>query len=337
MNNVKKPMKYCIAIGVAALLRVLCLVFAVWIFLSSPLGLFEDTNPYSVTTPLPEGQEHTLEHEGVVYTRNPNVHGVLLLGLQQQAYENSMVGPQADTVILLTINEETHDIYLYSIPRDLPCTVFTQDASGGIGFVDVGPLCNVYAVGGNPVIEDRPLDAGRFTTASLSHELFETEIVRFAGLDMDLIHILVDYMGGIEVPLTPEFAALTGTPPEQETVRIGGESAELYLRYRGESLEDGANLERMQRQQAFLSIFIEKIIYESLRDPQFAADIIEITEKFLITDMNLREMLHIGYKFITAESIDFTSMQGEMQGVEFHMDEAATEEYIRNLYYEPMP
>ncbi len=326
--------KWFLAAGLGWGVLLLGLVFLFWFLTQSTWRLFEDTNPYSVTFEQSEGG--SLVYEGTEYVRNPNVHGVLLLGLQQQALENSTVGPQADTVILLTLNEETKEMSLLSVSRDLQSTLFYPALEGGIAGYETGPLCNAYALGANPTLVNRPLDGGRFTTASLSHELFDTDIERFVGVDMISLRLVVDLLEGIEVPQTPEFAALTGSSENEETVRLNGEAAELYLRYRGESLEDGANLERMERQEIFLNILLTNIIEECKDSPVFALQMARVFNAYVTTDLSLREMIHIAYFFLTAESVSFDTMQGEMQGVDFYMDEADTEDYIRNLYYEPV-
>ncbi len=333
MNSKKKRM---LGIGAGVLILVLGCLVIVWFITSVISGLFENTNPYSVVQPPINEEQHYLEHEGVQYVRNPDVHGILLLGLQQQDIENPLISEQADTVILLTLNTKTKEVSMLSVPRDLPSTIFYQDVSGGVSHTGEGPLCNVYAIGGNPAFADRPLDAGRFTTASLGHELFDTNIDRFASVDMTAIRLVVDFLGGLELPLTPEFANLTGNSLDEETVFVNGEMAELYLRHRGESIEDGANLERMDRQEEFFKIMFDAVVDEAKSNPFFALQMVEIFQYYVETDLSFFEKLYVAYIMLTVESIEFDSMQGEMNANNFQMDEEATEEYIRNLYYEPV-
>ncbi len=328
--------KWLLGAGVAWFMMLLILGFLVWFFTSCDIGLFENENPNSVTQPPIDPAQLRLEHEGVQYALNPDVHGVLVMGLQQQELENPLVGPQADTIILLTMDEENNTVSLLSVPRDLVSTLFYPQVEGvEERYTEIGPLCNNYALGGNPEITGRPLDGGLFTTASLSHELLNTPIPRFVGVKMQVISDIADLLGGIEVPLTPVFAEQFQIPMA-ETVRIGGDSVEFYLRYRDQSLPDGGTAERAARQEAFLATMLDAVIVGCRESPKFIFWMFEIVFNNLTTDMSLREMVYVAYFVVMADEIEFNSLQGEMQSLGFNMDDEAMEDYIRELYYEPV-
>ncbi len=331
----KTEKKWFLATGIGWALLLFLVFFVFWFFTKSAVGLFKSENPHSVTQPPVNAAEYSVEYEGVEYVQNPDVVGILLLGLQQQAVENVLVGPQADTVVLLTINTETRSASLLSVPRNLYSTLFLPDVNGDVMVTQQGPLCNAYAFGGNPTVTNRPLDGGQFTAASLSHEMLEIPIERFAGVDMNVLRELVDLLGGIEVPLTPFFAEQFQIPMA-ETVRIGGDSLEFYLRYRDQSLPDGGVAERTERHIYFMKQLLHAVLVGCGDNPKFIYNMFDIVVSNMTTDLSLREMVYITALLMSDPEPQLSTLPSEKQedGTD-RMDEAAMHAYILDLYYEP--
>ncbi len=312
-------------------MAVTVIVFIVYsIFLSS---LFNKTNPYNVHNTPGVFTQYTLEHEGVLYERNNDVHGILLMGLQQQEPATESAPYQADTIYLMTINKKTDEIHLLNIPRELHSTLFFTGENGEIVSTAEGHICNVNAYA-NDSLSIEPLNGGLFTCASLSHELFDTQIERFISIDMDIVTDVVHLMGGIEVPITPFFAQQFQIPT-QDTVRVGDESLEFYLRYRDTSLPDGGLAERQERQRAFINAFIDEI-FTNFAEISFIEKMLDLLLPAIKTDLSLNETLYIVLKFYTASYITFDTLIGETKDSYFYMQEDAAKEYIRELYYVPV-
>ncbi len=316
----------------------LLLLFTLLLFLSSTIGVFSGDVPYSDTLNNQEFEQIT--HEGVLYERNEDVHGVLLLGLQQQTIDNIFVGPQADTIVLATINTKSNNISLLNVSRDLISTVFIPDVSGGIAYTDEDYICNVYSYGASPISPERITDGGYFTMASLSHELMDIPIDRFFAIDFDIVKVLLAYLFElsveIEVPLTPTFAEKFQITDGSETVFIGPDDVEFYLRFRDTSLPDGGNSERMQRQLDFLNLIIEGYIEVLAYDTHHIFNIYNFTKDMYTTNLNLREMAYLIIKFIFADDITFESLAGDMQENTFVKNETEMQNYILQHYYTPV-
>ncbi len=313
----------------------LTLAFLFWFFTSCTWGLFENTNPYSAVQPPIDAAQHRIEHEGVVYELNPDVQGILLLGVQQQVIDNPLVGPQADTIILITLNTKTGAVSLLPVPRDLHSTVFLQDVSGGVSHTQEDFLCNAYAYGTSPLFPERIMDGGNFTAASLSHELFDAPISRFAAVYMDAITEIVDILGGVEVNVTADFAEIAGVAAGERYL-LDGEMAEQYLRQRSATLMTGNNLDRMVRQREFFFALLDTVKQRIFENPFIAFDLYDTVSPHLTTDMSFREMVYMGYAFLTADEMDLMIMEGEMVDNVYVMDEEAMKSYIIEWYYRPV-
>ncbi len=334
MSKVEK--KWIVVVAVSWAMVVLFLLGLFSFLTKCTMGLFNNENPYSVIQPPVDKASYTVEHSGTTYVQNSDVVGILLLGLQQQDTTNAFVGPQADTIVLLTINTDSRQVSFVSVPRDIISSLFYKNTLDDTIFMEEGPLCNAYSLGGNPQTTSVTTDGGYFTAASLSHELLEIPIQRFAGIDMVVVRELVDLLGGIEVPLTPFFAEAFQIPMA-DTVRVGGDSLEFYLRYRDHSLPDGGAAERLERQKIFMEKLLHAVLVGCSESPKFVLQMFDIVISNMVTDLHVREMVYITYLLMmSTEDWQIHTLPTEVQNGERTIEENAMEEYILNLYYEPV-
>ena len=163
-------------------------------------------------------------------------------------------GARSDTTLLVHIYEGRKSALAVSIPRDSYVTIpYCKTSNGG----SIGPWTtkfnSAFAFGG-PICTIKTIEA---TTG--------VRVDRFVVLDFNAFKQVVDAVGGVQVCLTtpvydPYIHGVGGSglnlPAGVSTVT--GQQALQFVRAR-ESLGDGSDISRIQRQQEFISSMIKGI------------------------------------------------------------------------------
>jgi len=186
---------------------------------------------------------------------------ILLLGLDGRQGINN----RADTIILATLDGETNQAQLLSIPRDTRVKI-----KGGWDKINAA-----YAYGGVELTR---------TTVS---DFLGVEIDRYAVLDFNSLVKLVDAVGGIEVDVPVRmYVPLEGIDLKPGKQHLNGEQVLAYARFRG-TIE--GDIDRARRQQEVIQLLLQKVLKpENLpRIGQF----IEIAKDNVDTDLTAKEMI----------------------------------------------
>lgn len=156
---------------------------------------------------------------------------VLLLGIDRQGSEQG----RSDSIIVITLNPETHEGAMLSIPRDTLTEIVGRNTQDKIN--------HAYAFGGAEMAMDSV------------EVLLDIPIDYVVETDMDAFTDIVDTLGGITV--TNNFAFSTdGYNFPVGQVELDGESALSYARMRYE--DPNGDFGRQERQRAIISGIVEK-------------------------------------------------------------------------------
>ncbi len=147
--------------------------------------------------------------EEVVSIEKKEPISILMLGVDEREGD---VG-RSDTMIVLTINPETKDTKMLSIPRDTRTEIVGHDTTDKIN--------HAYAFGG--------IEMSRQTV----EKLLEIPIDYVVQVNMESFKDIVDIVGGITIQNDLKFAA-AGTEFPVGTITLDGEEALGYVRMRYE-------------------------------------------------------------------------------------------------------
>lgn len=214
-----------------------------------------------------------------------NVKNILLIGTDGRTVSDR---GRSDTMILLTINENTKKITMTSFMRDIYLYIPTVGKYNRIN--------SSYASGGVPLLLDT------------IERNFKLEIDQYVRVNFDAFEYIIDTLGGADIELTQEeinFVGLGGkaTPG---LVHLNGAQALSYCRCRSVPKGDlKYDFARTARQREFLSIMSKKLQGMSI------AQMTELLEVFLphvTTNIKQSEMLslltsapkYLGYKVESA-------------------------------------
>ncbi|SFT74313.1 transcriptional attenuator, LytR family [Selenomonas sp. GACV-9] len=181
---------------------------------------------------------------------------VLVMGLDEGADEAEGNVKRADTILVVSLENETGKVRFINIPRD----TWVNLPEGG----NATKLKSVYALGGSPMMV-RQVSG-----------LLGISIHQYVAMDMAAFADLIDALGGIDLYVEEDMQyedpeADLSIQLKQGYQHLTGQQAQQYLRYRSSELGD---VGRVQRQQKFVKALYQKLLqFETIPKLPAVADI----------------------------------------------------------------
>lgn len=201
-------------------------------------------------------------------TGDPEAINILLMGLDGgQDPEESGI-QRADTLMVARLHQDTGEVRLLSIPRDL----YVE----GVG-PEGGPdrINSAYAYGGSEA------------TVRAVESFTGLPVDQHVAADFEGFEETVDSLGGVEVDVKMDYLSHRGMPPGEQV--LDGKEALLYARYRKTPRGD---LDRVGRQQQILAALRSQVLsWESITS---SPGIIRTLNDHVETDMGVPRMLTLG-------------------------------------------
>ena len=306
---------------VLSVVLVLCLALViVAAFYISDLVYSNDMNGGNVDV---ENALNAIYVDGELCYPRSGVKNYLIMGIDKYGEAANDGLGQADFLMVLSFNSDTKTYTMVSINRDTMAIVDEYDDFGGhrVVYKQIA-LSHSYA-GGEGVTNNQKC---KNTEKAVSKLLLGMEFNGYMSMTMDAVCKLVDYVGGVEVTF------------DNETVFLdSGERALEYVRARSE-LEDGSNITRMKRQEAFLRAFFAKISAAQLSE----SDLIKIYDEVRpyvcndAGDTGYEVLFNMIKEYSAGETV---SLKGEAvcgRGgyIEFYVDEEHVKEVMLDVFYE---
>ena len=154
---------------------------------------------------------------------------------------------------------------------------------------------------------------------------------------MDAMPVLTQSVGTLTVTVPndslqdayPEFA-------EGVQVELTPENTETFVRYRDTNVSQSA-LARMERQQEFIRAFGDAAKESFAADPQFAAQLYEALEPYMVTTMGNDEFVKLAESAASGSTEEGWTVPGEgVEGAdydEYHVDDDALYAKIIETFY----
>ena len=217
--------------------------------------------------------ERQQARRGEIDSRFDGYTNILVMGLDDGADETGGQEKRADTILMISLENDTGRVRFINIPRDT--WIDLPDHGGQM------KLKSVYALGG-PSMMVRQVS-----------NLLGISVHQYIVLDMETFAKLVDVLGGIDLYVEgnmeyedPE--AGLSIHIRQGYQHLDGEHAGQYLRYRSEELGD---VGRVQRQQRFVKAMYQKLWqFETI--PKLPA-IAEIFKQQMETSAEIFDSAHL--------------------------------------------
>ena len=279
----------------------------------------------------------TIVENGITYRVNPNIHTVLLLGVDDGTvipnYENTDAevagtGGRADTILLLLLNDDTKAMTLLSVSRDTMTDVDAYGTDGHFAYTYPTHLNMQYAYG------DSPTRSAYLMKKAVSRLLYGTRIDGFMSVKIEGIRAIVDSLGGLQLTVPEDYTEIDERFTKGARITLTGAEAEHLLRYRDTGVH-ASNETRVQRQLRLIeTVFSElggRLGGERLEEA------IDAAGDAMATDLDAETLKKLASYQLEAETYTLPGSvtEGEDHD-EFHVEEEALRKLLIGLYYMPV-
>jgi len=285
-----------------------------------------------------EDDGELLYYNGAWYAPREDVETVLVLGLDRSEREDigeSGSYAQSDVILLLKIDRTNETCRVFQINRDTMAEIQDFDKYGRPAGTYTAQLALAYAHAQAYTQNDRT--AGMAAVKAVSGLMYGLDIDHYITLTMDGLMLLNDLAGGVTVEIKDDFSAVDPTLVQGETVTLLGEHALNYVRSR-HHVGGETNLERMERQQAYLTGLQEKLSALAAQDDGFASTALLELNDYMGSDCTIQQLSQLAESFQRFQMEGLTALEGEAveteKYIEFYPDEKALQRLVVGEFYE---
>lgn len=247
-----------------------------------------------------EQDQHESRQAPVDIDSGEDPFSILVLGVDQGEFGRDSQG-RSDTLMLMTVNPNTDQLSIVSIPRD----TYTEIIGRGV----MDKINHAYAFGGTSM------------TINTVQNLFDVSVDYYVSVNMEAMQQIVDAVGGIDV--TPPFSfnyegySFVGG----QSTRLSGEEALAYSRMRYE--DPNGDYGRQERQREVMEATINRVAsFDSITNYR---NILQTLGSNAQTNMTFDDMYDM-----------FNNYRGAAGNIE-QVQLSGSGTMIDNVYYEMIP
>lgn len=285
-------------------------------------------------TELPQGNQETVEVDGVTYRKKDDLTVILAMGIDhetQDEYAYREAG-QADFLRLIVLDGENKTVQQLQIDRD---TITPVTVLGVLGdrYDPVNQQISLgYAFG------DGRQSSCEVTVEAVENLLGGQKIDQYLSLGLDGISTLNDLVGGVTVTLEDDFSAIDPSMTKGTTLTLHGDQAEIFVRTR-RSIGVGTNEARMTRQEQYIQQLSTRLDEKMHEDKNFALTAYDAMEPYLYTNIPKGQLANEAwaakdYQRLETIKPEGTHQVGDDGFMEFYPDAESLQQAVLQLFYE---
>lgn len=327
--------------GTAAILAVVLVLLAGMLLLQrwentqdAPVSSSGEVSSVEADAPV-DDREITF-YNGTAYARREDLETVLLLGVDKfegETPEGYVNNQQTDFLLLLVMDKENETCTPIQLNRDTMTQIQILGVTGEPAGTFTGQLALAHTYGSGEE------DSCENTVLAVSNLLYGMEIDHYVSLTMDGVALLNDLVGGVTVEVLDDFSGIDDSLVQGETVTLQGQQALTYVRSRG-GLEDSSNLHRMERQRQYLAALQQQLKAAVQQEDGFTLDALLQLNEYMVSDCTVNQLSDLGDSLAAYQVSDILTTPGDAQEgeefMEFTVDEAALQELVMDVFYEPV-
>jgi len=288
-NRRKKRRKGCLWIFLVLLLLIVgVFVYAYMELRDTSATIHEDLGDETIT--------HTTRETNNVDLAGDTPISILLLGVDTGDMGRVEQG-RSDTVMVMTINPNTDETKLVSIPRD----TYTEIVGRGID----DKINHAYAFGGPSM------------SVNTVQNFLDIPIDYYVSVNMEGLQQIIDAVGGITLTPSSSFNQSGYTFVEGEPTQMGGEEALAYSRMRA---QDGDYARQGRQREVVLETVSKVASFNTILNYQ---SVLQTMEDNVMTSLTFDEMVDVFFNYRSALSdIEEIQMNGSgtmMNGIYYEM------------------
>lgn len=327
-----------IGITVVSILLVIVISLVVMIVMGKN-SLLEDNQNVRVKLPASvEMYDDYIIYKGHKYKYNENVATVLFSGIDKKTKEHNEeifgTAGQADSIFVLALDTSTGSYKLMALSRDSMVDVNICDAAGNFKGTQKMQICLAHAYGDGE--ETSNLNLKR----SISRLFFGIPVNAYMSVDLDIIPILNDDVGGVTVTVIEDLTNWNPIFKKGETITLHGTQAETYVRARDVTGDENQNNLRMDRQKSYIDGFVDNAITMTRKDFSTPLMLYNDVADYSRTDIDATKISYLASVFLQrgfSSDEDLVKIPGKTvmgeKYAEYHVDTEAFFDIIIQAYY----
>lgn len=288
--------------------------------------------PTPFTTEPDADWESTIVRDGVTYRLNPALQTILFLGADDGGTAVPGVAPgegrRADTILLLLLDNQKQEIRLLAISRDTIVDVDVYAANGDYAYTVPTHINMQYFYG------DSPTRSCYLMKRTVSRLLFGMRVDGSLALNAKGIITIVDQLGGLTVTMPDDYTEVDPRYQEGAKLTLTGKETEHLLRYRDTSTR-GSNEDRVERQVHLIKALVNKL--QASTGLKRLEELLESAGSDVCSDLDAETLKKLVTYHLDPDTLTLpgTVVAGDAHD-EFHVDNAALQELLIELYYQPV-
>lgn len=311
-------------VGVVIIVLVLAFVFI------TMTGVFKKPSSEEVVETGNQAFTTTITYNGHEYTYNNHLTNILFLGVDTNDmlgdWSGSEAAGQSDSIFILTLNDETHEVFILQINRNSMTELDMFNVGGQVTETRYGQVTLQYAYGTGGA------QSAWAAKRTVSEMLGGLRIDSYLVMNIPGIAPINDTLGGVDVTMPRDYTVIDPSMTNGATVHIMGDMAVRFVRYRDIN-EFNSVADRMERQVLYITALLDKLTANG------ALGMYDVIEPYLgnhvITDMSaeyIDSLSDYNYTNCRVDLVPGEMVMGERYE-EYYIDEEALQEYIINNYY----
>ena len=290
-----------------------------------------------IDEPARRRREGWIEKDGQWYAPKSGLETMLVIGVDKTepledsgSYNNDS---QADFLLLTILDKTEETAAILHLNRDIMTQIPVLGVTGQhAGFI-TGQLALAHTYGSGEE------DSCENTVLAVSNLLYGMEIDHYVSLTMDGVALLNDLVGGVTVEVLDDFSGIDDSLMQGEIVTLKGQQALTYVRSRG-GMEDSSNLHRMERQRQYLAALQQQLKAAVRQEDGFTLDALLQLNEYMVSDCTVNQLSDLGDSLAAYQVSDILTTPGDAQEgeefMEFTVDEAALQQLVMDVFYEPV-
>ncbi len=344
LEKKKKPKSKAFIIFMRAGITVVSILLVVVISLVVMINmgknsLLEDNQDLRVKVPASvEMYDDYIIYKGHKYKYNENVATILFSGIDKKTKEHNEeifgTAGQADSIFVLALDTSTGSYKLMALSRDSMVDVNICDAAGNFKGTQKMQICLAHAYGDGA--ETSNLNLKR----SISRLFFGIPVNAYMSVDLDVIPILNDDVGGVTVTVMEDLTSWNPIFRKGETITLWGTQAETYVRARDVTGDENQNNLRMERQKSYIDGFVDNAITLTRKDFSTPLMLYNDVADYSRTDIDATKISYLASVFLQrgfSSDEDLVKIPGKTvmgeKYAEYHVDTEAFFDIIIQAYY----
>lgn len=278
--------------------------------------------------------EGKIQVDGQWYRKKRYIKTFLILGIDKAenlTVEGNVNNQQNDFNALMVVDMENRTYTAIYLNRDTMTEVQRLSLEGEPfkGVREQLALAHTYGTGGD--------DSCRNAADTVSKLLFGAPVDHYAAFYLDSIGVINDAVGGVTVKIDDDFSGVDPSLVQGQTVQLNAKQAELFVRGR-KNVADQTNLNRMTRQQAYLSAWQDRAFALAEGDGQFFANLAASLGDNFRTDLSIQQISDLTKYLQEFKELPARQPEGEIvkgdKFLEFYVDDKALMDMVLELFFD---